>query len=79
MRCTEVIEDESQVQVQNVLRGTQQAESHTQYLGTEALREPPHMYPFWTVPPGRCTAARLMRKWLVASMAGRHLEIHHAK
>ena len=35
LSCTESVEKESQMHVQNVLRGTQRAESHTQDLGTE--------------------------------------------
>ena len=33
---------------------------------SKALREPPHMHPCWTEPPGRCAEVWLMRKWLVA-------------
>ena len=37
LSCTRDVEDESQIQVQNVSRGTQEAESHAQDLGTESL------------------------------------------
>ena len=52
------------MQVQNVLRGTQQAESHTQDLGTEGPEGAASHVTLMDCAPGRCTAVPLMRKGL---------------